>query len=440
MADTKATLEQIRDLLKEEPPQSRQALRLVKDLVIHGVCAREVDGFRHATIMLLERFVQPVVSADREDQARVGRMIRHVRTDRVFHMETVASHIEAIKPGMEGKSVRIQTQERAAPPFPAKLLREVLITLGGQEVGDLLPTSREPTWEQMYLKLGAVIHRQQRARTNWTRELRDQQTRLAAMVQTLIEALRLLKRDDTEATRLVAHLSGPESIDDFSALRDALLGVMRPFWAQARAVRARLREGREAERQFRLLLRRAEWELLDVRDEKLIDSTTGLPNRFALLAYLERAMQFHRDEAADFAIVVMLLDAYADQVKEAGRGRVNRWIRAWAARLVAEVAPGDYVARYNEETMVWVCSHAGESMDVAARMCRLLDEIPLEAEEAEPLTFKIGYGLVTHESGEGVESVVGLGLMAAQTALKEEGVPIQAAPPRQRTPAPSAVT
>lgn len=437
MADTRGTLEQIRDLLNEDPPKSQQALRLVKDLVIQGICVQELDVLRNASIMLLEHLVRPILAGDQEHQARIGRLIRQIRTDQIFTSKTIVSHMEAITPWISGQTANVQASD-STPPFPAALLQEALITLGGNELREIFPSGKDPDWDQLYLQLGSIIHRQRRSRSNWQREQRELQTHLAEMAQTLAESLRLIGVDSENVNRLANRLASDAPVTDFVAICDSLWEEVQKFQASAKDLRARLAASREVEERFRVLLRRAEWELLDVQDEKLLDSFTGIPNRFALLGYLERAMQFHREGAPGFTLVLLLIEEYSEIVRDLGRNRVNRLMASVAGQLTTEVRPGDYLARYNDETFALVCPRTGEAeaITLATQLRDMLDYTRFETKDAI-LTMRVAFGVVRHEAGEGTESLLGLGLMAAKEALAENGSRIRSVPPRQKpTPPP----
>lgn len=436
MVDTRETLEQIQVFLKKEPPDVQKALRLVKNLFIQGICARELDDLRNASMTLLERLVRPIFAGDQASQARIGRLIRQIRSDPVFNREGIAPHLEALAPGMVGKKAQVHVAD-TLPSFPAKLLQVALMTLGGNDLEAIFPPEKEPNWEQMYLQLGAIIHRQRRSRSNWQREHRQLQTLLAETTRTLAEALHLVGAENKDVVLLADRLASDAPLSDFVPVRDSLAQAVERFQARTRDLHARLSESREAEEQFRVLLRRAEWELLDVRDEKLQDSFTGLPNRFALLAYIERAMQFHQDGAAGFTLIMVLLDDYAGIVRDLGRNRVNRLMRSVAERLASGIRPRDYLARFNDETFALICPSTGEAEAIvlATQLRDLLDYSRFEIQDAV-LSVHVAFGVVRHEKGEGMESLLGLGLMAAKEALEQEALRIRSVPPRQKPPSP----
>lgn len=431
MSNTRETLEQIRDLLKEEPPDIYRALRLVKDLLIQGLCARDTDMPRQAGIVLLDRLVRPILAGDQAHQARIGRLIRHLRTEHTFDSESIAAHLEAIAPGIAGKKAQVCSTD-APPSFPPELLRAALMTLGGHELKEIFPPGKGCDWASLHLQLGSIINRERRLRTNWQREQQDLQVRLAETTQALAETLRLVGVETGEEDRLADQLSGEAPLADFVTVRERLSEAVQKFRDRAQEIRGRLRDGQNAEERFRVLLRRAEWALQDTRDEKLLDAFTHLPNRFGLLAYLERTMQLHQRDGRGFSLMFILLDEYADIVEDLGRHRANQLMGSLAGRVTSEVRPGDYLARFNDETLALLCpgTTVEEAVALATHVRNVLDYTRFELQDAE-LSVRVCLGVVRHEAGEGTESLLGLASLAIKKAVEEEGSRIYSVPSRQ---------
>ena len=439
MSDTRKILEQIQVLLRSDPPESQTALRLVKNLLIQGICARDLDTPRHMSILLLDRLVRPILAGNQEQQAQISRLIRHIRTDQTFDSESIAPYLETIVPGVAGKTAHVYASD-STPPFLPQLVREALITLGGNELKDLLAPEKTTHWEAMYLQLGSLINRERRLRSNWQREQRDLQTLLAKTTQTLAETLPLIGADASEVTRLANRLSSNATVSDFMVIREELLKAVQLFQDRAQEIDSHLRDGQEAENRFRELLRQAEWALLDTRDEKLSDSFTGLPNRFGLSAYMERAMQRDQGGRTGFTLMMIFLDEYTDIIEELGRSRANQLMRSLADRLTAEIRPQDYLARYNDETFAVLCPDISETEAVAlaTQWRTTLDYTRFELQDAA-LSVRVSFGVVRHEKGENAETLLGLAFMAAQKALEEEAERIYWVQPRRKpTPPPPA--
>ncbi len=433
MSETRKTLERIRDLLKKDPPDHRNALRLAKDLFLHGICAQEQDALRQATILLLERLVLPALSGTQERQARVGRLVRQIRTTHLFNQSTIEAELREIGSWMAGlQAARIPPEPE--PSVPAAVVQEALIILGGKAVQEIFPPNKASDWQTMPTHLGVIIHQERRWREDWRREQLSLQALLAKTAQELADGLRLIGADTEDLPLLVDRLQGEEPMTDWVTLQETLLQAMQRFRARANAIRQRLQESQEAVERSRQLVRHADWALMETRDERLMDVFTGLPNRFGLLARLEQAKQ-ETDEAG-FALVVILLGEYPEIVRDLGRDRVNRLIGAIAGRMVSLMQPGDYLARFNDETFVLLCPKKREQEGVllAEQWRDILDRTRFELSDAR-LTVRTHYGVACYERGDNTERLLGLAAMAAQEALAEGGTRVQTVPSRQK-PAP----
>ncbi|MEO5354250.1 MAG: GGDEF domain-containing protein [Magnetococcus sp. XQGC-1] len=430
MSETRKRLAQIRELLAQDPPETRQSLRLVKDLLIQGTCSWEQDGLRQASALLLERLVLPALSGTQERQARVGRLVRQIRTARPFTPHTLAGALEEIAPWLAVLPGRMEPVE-ADPPFPASLLREALVTWGGKAVQELFPANKEPDWQEISLPLGHLINQERRQREEWQREMGVLQSLLADAMQTLLNSMRLIDADTGELPFLLDRLRQEEAIADWLPFQEGFLQALQRFRERTIAVRHRLREVQEAVERSRLLVRHADWALMETRDEKLVDAFTGLPNRFGLLARLEQAKQMEGKEG--FVLIAILLEEYAEIVRDLGRERVNRLLGAIAGRMVSLMRPGDYLARFNDETFLLIGFKMAEqeAMELAGQWREVLDRTRFELSDAQ-LLVRTSYGVASYEQGENTESLLGLAVMAAQEALAEGSERLRVVPTRQK--------
>ncbi|MEO5362249.1 MAG: diguanylate cyclase [Magnetococcus sp. DMHC-8] len=174
---------------------------------------------------------------------------------------------------------------------------------------------------------------------------------------------------------------------------------------------------------------------METRDERLQDVFTGLPNRFGLLARLEQAR--HQVDQAGFVLTVILLEEYPAIVRDLGRERVNRLMGSLAGRMVSLMRPGDYLARFNDETFVLLGFGMSEQegVELAGQWCDVLDRTRFELPDAR-LTVRTRYGVACYERGDNTETLLGLAAMAAQEALAEGNTRVCSVPSRQKPPAP----
>ncbi|MBF0460941.1 MAG: diguanylate cyclase [Magnetococcales bacterium] len=434
MSHTRKILERIRERLQQNPPDNREALRLAKDLLIHGVCSQEQEALRQASLLLLERLVQPALAGTQEKQARVGRLIRQMRTAPRLNQQAITDELREIGSWMTELGSRMQPPE-PEPAFPAALLQEALITLGGRAIQDIFPADKPADWSSMPLHLGAILHRERKERAEGEREQAAVQRLLARTTQAMVETMHLIGADMGDLPLLLDALRREEPMTDWVAIQEALQQALHAFQERAVAMRHRLREMQDVVERSRVLIRHADWALMETRDERLLDVFTGLPNRFGLLARLEQAK--HVADAEGFVLIVIFLAEYAETVRDLGRDRVNRLMGAIAGRMVSLMRPGDYLARYNDETFVLLGLQrtTQEAMDLAGQWRDILDRTRFELSDAL-LTVRTSYGVACYEQGENTETLLGLAAIAAQEALAEGGERVRAVPSRQKPPPP----
>ncbi|MBF0401021.1 MAG: diguanylate cyclase [Magnetococcales bacterium] len=432
MSEIRERLEQIRDLLKSDPPDGRKALRLVKDLLMHDTCFQACESQRAGAALLLEQLVLPALVGTQEHQARVGRLIRRIHTAHSFDPQSMAADLQEIAVWLSQLQSVVQRSE-PEPPFPAALLQSALITLGGKPVQEIVATDKAVDWQALYLQLGAIIHQENRWRAGWQQEQQALKNLLAGTTQVMADNLRMIGADAGDLSQRAEALRRSDGVIDWAGYVAALLQGMERFRDRALDIRQRLRGVQEAAEHSRVLIRQADWALMETRDEKLLDIHTGLPNRFGLLARLEQAKQLAGQEG--FALVVVLLEEYSVIVRELGRDRVNRLMAALAGRMVSLMRPGDYLARYGEETFVLLALGLGEpeAVAVAAEWQDILDHTRFELSDAL-LSVRTYYGVACYEQGENTEALLGLANMAAQESMAEGGVRVRSIPPRQKVP------
>ena len=160
----------------------------------------------------------------------------------------------------------------------------------------------------------------------------------------------------------------------------------------------------------------------------MIDPLTGLHNRRYGLAQLAVIADRARAEQADFAVMVLDLDRFKTVNDTWGHATGDAVLVEVAARLAANLRASDLLARIGgEEFLVALpaTSHA-EAQEVAERLCRAVEEVPVPLAEGLSLAITISIGLVIaghqHSCGGG-EPVAAL-IDAADRALmksKESG-------------------
>ncbi|MEO5339415.1 MAG: GGDEF domain-containing protein [Magnetococcus sp. MYC-9] len=436
MSETRRGLEQIRDLLSSDPPNHREAVRLTKNLLMHGPCGREQEPLRQVSLLLLERLVRPALAGAQEKQARVGRMIRQIRTAQSLDPQTLEADLREIGAWVTALGRSVQVAE-AEPDFPASLVQKALVVLGGKATQELLPTDKPPHWPEIHLRLGAIINQERRWREHWQREQESLHTLLTTTSQTMVDTLRLIGADAEDLPQVLEQARQGHTTFEWQELQEALLRAVQRFRERAVEIRHRLRTAQEAVERSRALIRQADWALMETRDERLLDTFTGLPNRFGLLARLEQAKQLDKKEG--FALVAILLEEYGQIVRALGRERVQNLVGAIVGRMLSLLRPGDYLARFNDETFVLIGFQmtAEHAVDMALLWHEVLDRTCFEISNAK-LMVRSHYGVACYEPGDNSERLLNLAVAAAQEAQQEGASRVRVVPGRPKpTPPPA---
>ena len=436
---TTETLRQIRDHLAQEPPETAKALGLAKNLLIQGACARELDAVRTHGARIVRELLRPALATDREKQARADRLARTIETVRVFDRAAIAPALQEMQPWMAALAGRVPAPE-APPAFPATRLLTALEILSGEKPDAAALERGEDPWAEALTHTGRILNQEQRARNTWEREREELLQLLGTITNTLADALALTGSGGEALRGLGARLARGEAVADPVALKDSLLLEAEGLRSRLTEVERRLLESRRGVKKFQELLRQADRTLQETRDDNLIDVFTGLPNRFALTARIERSLHAQAERGGVFSVIAIELDEYAVMVRELGRERVNRLMAAVAGRLASAVLEGGFLARYSDEVFVLLCPESGleAALAQARRLRDLLDRTRFELKDAD-LLVRTGYGVVQAEATMTEESLLGLALREARTALvDDDGRPTQAddGTRRIRTPDP----
>ena len=436
MTGTEEGLRRIRAFLDEDPPNTKKAVRMVKDLLIKGPCSLEVEGIRKTAIRILERLVRPALGGDHEKQIRVRRLVRDIQNTPSLNAAALAESLQQMAPWMaslKGGHAGFATP----PPFPPQRLWAALTKLTTLSLQTGSSGAEDDPWLQPHALLGRLIKQEKEARAQWDREQETLRDSLTELVATLADAVGEIGGEGEGVATLARQLGKGKSITDLTSVCEVVLLELGMFGKRAQSLEKRLDKGRDAVKRFQELLRRADWALMETRDETLVDIFTGLPNRFALSARIDRAINATdtNDGQGSFALVLVLLDDYPGMVKDLGRTRLNHLMAALAARLTQEPRPGDYLTRFNDDTFVILCPQTDLSAaeELAVRVRDALDITQFEWEDAL-LTVQPGLSVIRHQAGMTEESLLGLAQIAAKKALTPGKNRIQVIQPRVPPP------
>lgn len=160
--------------------------------------------------------------------------------------------------------------------------------------------------------------------------------------------------------------------------------------------------------------------LSDVTEQILMDPHTDIPNRTHFRDSIDRAVaRKERDDAFDFGVVVLELDAYHDLKSSVGHSITEQLLQDFAQRLTAHTRPGDTVALIGEYSFAMLVDDIGMVADAVriAERARGIVEVPFDIFGQE-ITSTLSAGIATshtaYESGEDILRDATLGLRSAQ--------------------------
>jgi len=102
------------------------------------------------------------------------------------------------------------------------------------------------------------------------------------------------------------------------------------------------------------------------------DPLTDLPDRFALVAHLEREMQGARCEGSTLALLLVTLDGLAAAVASLGQVRGDQLLVNIGTRLGHTVRKGDLVARWDKNTFAFLLLGVRGDAEITAVAWRVI--------------------------------------------------------------------
>ncbi|MEO5346370.1 MAG: diguanylate cyclase [Magnetococcus sp. YQC-9] len=436
-------LTRIRSLIEEPQPDLRGAFMAIRDLLTRGPCQREMGEIREAAILILEKLTLSALNGERERQVRVSRLIRFLRRVERLDSEELIPMIEEIAPWIAEAALRGGRRE-PLPFFDPELVAEALRALSawehGEEEAEALPdvvlssgggqTPLNLQWHDLYRRLGRIITTEHRGRASWARERKAITEAVAALGADLVEASALIGRKDG-ANVSWAHGLSDEILTRPEAVMAALLAEEQGYWARVEELETALARSQAVVGQFQNLLRRAENALMSSRDETMVDTATGLPNRFALLARLARSLEPVAGEKRAremFALMMIFVDEHAEMTKSLGRDRTAQVLNGMASRLALLPAPDDYLARWSEESFVVLCPGADATTAMAAAKALHASLARERYELTDALvTLRLGVGVAVWQEGMTGERLLAQAELEAKAALEDGSLPVRLA-------------
>jgi len=155
------------------------------------------------------------------------------------------------------------------------------------------------------------------------------------------------------------------------------------------------------------------------------DPLTDLPDRFALVAHLEREMQGARREDSTLALLLVALDGLAAAVLSLGQVRGDELLGNIGTRLGHTVRKGDLVARWDENTFAFLLLDVGGDEDITAvawRAILICNNSGRERGGNTRLSAQVGYARYP-EHGQTPEALIARTEVALRTSATRRYAP-----------------
>jgi len=159
------------------------------------------------------------------------------------------------------------------------------------------------------------------------------------------------------------------------------------------------------------------------------DPLTSLPNRLALVAHLEHAMQEARRDGVRLALLLVALDGLASAVASGGEVPGDQLLVTIGTRLGHTIRKGDRVARWDEHTFAFLLRDVRRDEDVAAvawRAILICNHSGRERNGNTRLCARLGYARYP-EHGQTPDELIAHTEVALRTSITRQYAPAQKA-------------
>lgn len=430
---TVTALEELFDLLKGKEPDARQALEQVESLLQHQPCSREVRAAGEATAEIIGRLLLPVLDQDKTRLARAQTLQEgFVRNDHATEEVQVQQGailkemqdwvldcsapdpLAAASPPEQPQSGRVADPTAVALPRTlfARLTAALRLLCESEEPLREAVTGwqqqSDPPWEEVSTLLAQIQEAGHKAAVvPWMRQRRAFYDALLQVAAACEEGGPDPTQKDGEISALLMAMNKPGSRVEAHRIHGLLYARVSALHQQARSLKRRQDESRERAEQLKARLDDLEVELSRARDAQFLDPVTGIPDRFAFTAHLQRYLERAMHLKEGFSLVLFhchnlqhlmdTLDATTEPPQEGVSGRLVTALTEEMRRYVPEEA---FLARLSAERFVILLPKQAEmeGEQVGAAIVSALEDTRFRLEERE-VTLKLLSGCATYQSG-----------------------------------------
>ncbi|MEG3637987.1 GGDEF domain-containing protein [Magnetococcus sp. PR-3] len=358
MQDAVTLLEEILAKLKKSPADLSGAQKQVRDLIIKGPCDGEMAQIKTLVDTVLEHLVKPSLEKSHERQSQLSRLQKEISKQREPDLNKLKKDLEGITPWITEPQDWDTLHQKIDPQAPPPRFRTHLcLALNQLSEGDpwlehalqAMPDDQEPDWKVLFDLLTALPDQELKRERRWQRQKSDLMQTLQRLAETLSAGLKDLGQADGETDALVERLKQTPEQVNVQELKQVLIQEADGFRRHAKRIHRQLDQSSQRLLQARDRLKQMDEALQSTRDDNLQDPFTGLPNRFALSAHLQRLMERQQHLGHGFAVIGCQVDHLAAVLNKLSESKRHRLVVALAARMSRLLDEGEWLARREEE-------------------------------------------------------------------------------------------
>jgi two-component system cell cycle response regulator len=144
------------------------------------------------------------------------------------------------------------------------------------------------------------------------------------------------------------------------------------------------------------MMRQVREQRLELRDERSIDTLTGLLNRLAFDEQLDTQIAVHRNPGQSLSLIVADVNGFKQLNDGHGHLEGDRQLKAIAAAIASAVRAGDVCFRWGGDEFAVLLPDAGD--DAAAHVgARMADAVAATCVVPDPLTIAVGHATLNDD-------------------------------------------
>ncbi|MBF0623703.1 MAG: diguanylate cyclase [Magnetococcales bacterium] len=333
---------------------------------------------------------------------------------------------------------------RSKPPIALPgLLMAVLRLLGEdepwiQETADDLEVRQkcegQPPWPEIQHFLAKIVSHGQLTRSMWRRERELLKEVMVEVAGGFGATLGDIGQVDNQLETLAQQLRNTDNLDHIRTLKEVLLTRVEDFRTHTRELQKKLEISRAAVANSQEHMKRMDRILTETRDQQLMDTDTGLPNRYAFSGHFRRQLERAANMESPFSLAVLILAELPRILLKLGPKREARLLRSLNTQIRGELHKGDLFARIGDDRFVLLFPNS--DLHAAVRKVEkiryLLDHTRFRLVEGN-LALWAFFGVVAFRPGMTESDMLYLGVRRATAAMEDdlegERIRIDDAPP-----------